>query len=417
MLKQVTILQISIEVNSGSVGRIAEQIGERIVDRGWESYITFARNNLPSKSKVIRIGNKFDVYKHVLTTRIFDNHCFSSERATKKLVEQIKALDPDVIHLHHLHGYFINIEILFSYLAEANKPVVWTFHDCWSFTGHCAYFEYVGCNKWIDGCYSCEQKTDYPKSIFLDRSKTNYHDKKRLFNLVRKMVIVPVSYWLGDLVANSFLKQYPIQVIQNGIDTNVFSPKGDCNAIKQKFGVSKPFMILGVASTWEKRKGLKYFVELDRLIPEDAVIVLVGLSKQQVAELPNSIISLERTENVDDLAALYSAADVFVNATLEDTFPTTNLESLACGTPVITFATGGSVESVSSNTGLITAKKDVESLLLAIATIRKNTKQFYTVACRERAVELYDKNLKFNDYINLYTSLLGVGDLNLEKAF
>jgi putative colanic acid biosynthesis glycosyltransferase len=400
------ILQICIEVNSGSVGRIAEQIGEKIIEEGWGSYITFARNNLPSKSKVIQIGDQWDIYNHVLSTRVFDNHCFSSKNATRKLIAQIELIDPDIIHLHHLHGYFINIEILFNYLEKSNKPIVWTFHDCWSFTGHCAYFEYVGCDKWITGCYKCEQQAEYPKSFIFDRSKQNYLDKNRIFNSVENMVIVSVSHWLGDLVKRSFLKNYPVNVIQNGIDINVFSPKINLNKIREKYKIDKSFIILGVASTWEKRKGLDYFVELDKLIPDTCEIVVVGLSKKQVTQLPKSIIGIERTENVDDLASLYSLADVFVNPTLEDTFPTTNLESLACGTPVITFETGGSVESVNGETGLIVPKEDVKALLCAVEIIISNTKAFYTKKCRQRAVELYDKNLNFEEYIRLYRKML-----------
>jgi len=404
--KALKILQISIEVNSGSVGRIAEQIGQTVIESGWESYITYARNNLPSTSEVIRIGSSKDVYFHVLETRIFDNHAFGSVQATKSLIKKIDEINPDIIHLHHLHGYFINIEILFNYLAEKNKPIVWTFHDCWSFTGHCAYFEYVNCSKWIDGCYDCEQKKEYPKSLLFDRSKKNYIEKKALFNSVKNMTIVPVSYWLGDLVKESFLKSYPIEVIQNGIDIDTFTPRLDYQNIKDIYKISDAFIILGVASTWEPRKGLKYFIELDKILPEGYLIVIVGLTKSQQRDLPSSIVGIQRTESLSDLVGLYSMADVFVNPTLEDTFPTTNLESLACGTPVITFLTGGSVESVSEDTGIVVPKGDTQLLLNAIVEIRNKTKSFYTHHCRARAIELYDKKLKFQEYIGLYKRLI-----------
>ncbi len=402
------ILQISIEVNSGSVGRIAEQIGEKIIENNWESYITFARNNLPSKSKTIRIGNRFDVLWHVFMTRIFDNHCFESKKATRKLIEKIQEIKPDIIHLHHLHGYFINIEILFDYLSKSDIPVVWTFHDCWSFTGHCAYFDFVACDKWKTECYQCPQKKEYPKSLIVDRSKKNFWQKKSLFNSVKKMTIVPVSFWLGDLVKQSFLGGHSVKVIQNGINLDNFKKTDSRAEIKAKYKIAEnSFIILGVASTWDRRKGLAYFIKMSEMLDDSHQIVLVGLSKKQLKEIPKNIIGIERTENVQQLAALYSAADVFANPTLEDTFPTTNLESLACGTPVITFKTGGSPESITEETGIVVPKGDLNALIEGIQTIKKNTKEYYSKQCEARAVNNYNKDVKFEDYIALYKELLG----------
>lgn len=402
-----TLLQISIEVNSGSVGKIAEQIGETVLENGWLSYVTFARNNNPSKSAVIKIGTKLDLYRHGIETRVFDNHCFSSKSATKDLIIGIKEIKPSIIHLHHLHGYFINIEILFQYLKESQIPVVWTFHDCWSFTGHCAYFDFVGCEKWKVECHNCEQKKEYPASLLFDRSRQNYIDKKRIFNSVQNLTIVPVSNWLSGKVEDSFLKDYPYKVIQNGIDLNTFYPKKSRNIIDDLYGVEGKFVILGVASTWEKRKGLEEFRKLNDLIDSQLyIIVLVGLSQLQIQKLPKSIIGIQRTENVGQLADLYSAADVFLNPTFEDTFPTTNLESLACGTPVITYKTGGSVESVSENTGIVVNKGDVVGLLDAIESIKNKGKEFYENNCRKSAIKNFDKKIKFNEYLELYNNIL-----------
>lgn len=402
-----TLLQISIEVNSGSVGRIAEQIGETIILNGWTSYITFARNNNPSSSNVIKIGNKFDVYLHGIETRIFDNHCFSSASATTDLVEAIKTVKPDIIHLHHLHGYYINIEILFDYLRESGVPIVWTFHDCWSFTGHCAHFDFVGCDKWKTGCFSCEQKNEYPASLIFDRSKLNYRDKKRIFNSIDNLTIVSVSNWLDTKVKDSFLNSYPCKVIQNGIDLTQFKPFKSRVHIDNLYGTKDKWIILGVASTWDNKKGLQDFIYLDKILDKQQfLIVLVGLSQKQISKLPKSILGINRTENVRQLADLYSAADVFLNPTFEDTFPTTNLESLACGTPVITYNTGGSVESVSSNTGFIVDKGDIPSLKSSILEIISRGKGYYTDICRETAEKHFDKRIKFNEYLKLYNELI-----------
>jgi glycosyltransferase involved in cell wall biosynthesis len=402
------LLQISIEVNSGSVGRIAEQIGKTAIDYGWESYITYARNHLPSKSKTIKIGNRLDIYWHGINTRLFDNHCLKSTGSTIKLIAQIKAIKPDIILLHHIHGYFLNMEVLFNYLSIIDTPVVWIFHDCWSMTGHCAYFDYVDCNKWLDGCYKCPQKNRYPASFFLDRSKRNYQLKKELFTSTGSMTIVPVSNWLGEIVKRSFFKKYPMQIIPNGIDTDIFLPKQDRENIREKFKLGQKFVILGVAGIWEERKGLTDFFELNDIIDhKEYKIVLIGLNKKQIKYLQKEILGIERTENVQELADFYSCSDVFLNPTWEDTFPTTNLESLACGTPVITYQTGGSVESVSADTGVVVDKGDVAGLYEAVRTIKTRGKQFYTYNCRQRAVVNYDRRDRFKDYINLFEKLIG----------
>lgn len=229
------LLQISIEVNSGSVGRIAEHIGLQAIGNGWESYITYARNYQPSKSNTIKVGNKFDIYLHGIRTRLFDDHCYGSTIPTKKLIKQIKEINPDIILLHHIHGYFLNMKVLFDYLSKLDIPIVWTFHDCWSFTGHCAHFEEIGCEKWMIECNACPLKKYYPASYVFDRSKENYKEKKKLFNSLKNLTIVPVSKWLGDLVKESFLSSNNIKVIYNGIDINTFKPNLNIKETREKF--------------------------------------------------------------------------------------------------------------------------------------------------------------------------------------
>lgn len=399
------LLQISIEVNSGSVGRIAEQIGETAMANGWQSYITYARNHLPSKSNTIRIGSKFDVYWHGVMTRLFDTHCLHSTLATKRLVKQIKDIAPDVILLHHIHGYFLNTKVLFEYLASIETPVVWVFHDCWSMTGHCAHFEWAQCDRWKSGCYDCPQKGEYPASVLFDRSRKNYIEKRELFTSVKNMTIVPVSHWLGNIVKESFLSKYDVQVIHNGIEISKFQPLQ--SNIKEQYGISDKNVVLGVASPWGRRKGLEDFTKLYSYLSNDKYqIVLIGLSEDQIKQLPNGIIGLTRTESVEELAKWYSAADVFVNPTYEDTYPTTNLESISCGTPVVTYKTGGSPESLTSTTGRVVAKGDVEAIAKAIMDLCAEDRDAMRERCRDYAEAHFDKRDCFRKYIELYEKLI-----------
>ncbi len=399
------IFQINTVANSGSTGRITEGIGQEIINRGWQSYMAYARAANPSTSVLIKIGNKFDHYLHALITRVTDRHGIGSVYATKKLIKQIRKIDPDIIHLHNIHGYYLNIEILFKYLKNSQKPIVWTLHDCWSFTGHCAYYEYVECSKWLTGCYSCPQKREYPKSILFDRSKQNYADKKRIFNSVENLTIVPVSKWLEGEVKKSFLKNHNIVTIQNGIDLEKFYPRENSDEIFERYNIGGKKIILGVASTWDKRKGLEYFFKVAEMLPENLQIILVGLSESQLKSLPPKIIGIKRTESIDQLAELYSVASVFVNPTLEDTYPTTNLEAIACGTPVITFKSGGSPESVNDATGVVVEKGNIAELLQEILKITDIGKERFYSPCRTYALENFDKKQKFQEYIDLYKKL------------
>jgi putative colanic acid biosynthesis glycosyltransferase len=399
------LLQISIEVNSGSVGRIAEQIGEVVLENGWESYITFARRNNPSKSNTIRIGSNLDVYRHVLETRILDNHCFSSKSATESLIDKIKKIQPDIIHLHHLHGYYINVEILFKYLKNVNVPIVWTFHDCWSFTGHCTNFDFVGCEKWKTICHECEQKSEYPKSLFLDRSRENFYSKKRIFNSLDKLYIVSVSQWLDSIVAQSFLSKIPRQVIYNGVDINLFS-ESNYNYIREKYCIGNKFIILGVATNWDKRKGFEDFLKLSKMINSDELIVLVGLNNSQIKNLPNNIIGIKRTENSKELAEFYSAADIFINLSVEETFGLTTAEALSCGTPAIVYDTTACPEVVNADTGFIVKKQDLSGVLEKIAEVKLKPSRYYSSACRKRAITLFNKSDRYMEYLQLYNRLL-----------
>lgn len=398
------LLIINVTANWGSTGRIAEEIGQTAILNGYETYFAYSRYTTRSKCNLIKIGSHFNNMIHLIESRLFDNHGLglSSRLTTKKFIREIEKIKPDIINIHQLLGYYINIKILFEYLSKTNIPVVWTFHDCWPFTGHCSHFIRFNCNKWKTECFSCPNRKGYPKSIFLDNSKNNYKRKKKLFTKINKMIIVSPSNWLSEFVKESFLMQKQILTINNGTDLNVFKPIN--NNLKSKLGLNNEKIIIGVASVWTQAKGLHDFIKLSELLSDEYKIILVGLNKKQKESLPANIIGIERTESVHELAELYSIADVFVNPTYSDNFPTTNIEALACGTPVITYKTGGSPEAIDKETGIVVEQGNIIQLKEAIELIAKN-KSKYSENCRERAVNLYNKQDRFNDYIKLFNSL------------
>lgn len=398
------ILQINTTLNSGSHGRIAEEIGLSVIEAGYESYIAAAFVGRPSRSRVIKIGNAFDRYMHGLKTRLFDRHGFGSKASTNGLINKIREINPDIIHLHNIHGYYLHIGVLFNFLKAANKPVVWTFHDCWPFTGHCSYFDRYNCYKWETECYNCPNKKGYPSSWLIDNSRRNYRQKKMLFTGLAKMVLVAPCRWMENHLKNSFLNEYEIRIIYNGVDISIFKPEND-SRVKKKYNIKKKY-ILGVASKWTARKGLEDFKELRKILPSEYEIVLVGLTASHIKQLPTGIKGITRTENTESLSSLCSGAQAFVNPTYVDNFPTTNIESLACGTPVITYNTGGSPEAVDEKSGFVVEKGDISGLKKAIDKIITRGKEYYSMNCRERAEKLFDSKIMGRNYLELYEELL-----------
>lgn len=398
------LLIINVTANSGSTGRIAEEIGQTAISNGYDTYFAYGKRVNNSKNKLIKIGKKLNIQLHGIESRLFDNHGFSSRIATKRFIKEIERIKPDIINIHNLHGYYINVKILFEYLNKTNIPIVWTFHDCWPFTGHCSHFIKHNCYKWKTECFSCPNKKGYPKSLLFDRSRTNYIKKKELFTNIEKLTIVSPSLWLSKLVKESFFKQKKIITINNGVDVNTFNSINNHTNIKSKLNLNDEKIIVGVASVWTYSKGFYDFIRLNDLLSDEYKIILVGLNKKQIESLPENIIGIERTESVHELAELYSMADVFVNPTYSDNFPTTNIEALACGTPVITYKTGGSPEAIDEMTGVVVEQGNINKLKEAIESVAKD-KAMYTERCRERAVNLYNKQDRFNDYINLFNSL------------
>lgn len=405
------LLQLDICRNTGSTGKISEDIGSVAIKHGWKSWKVYSRmyrDAQPSQSQLIETGTKRGFYLSVLETRLFDNHClgFANKVSTKKLINQIEGIKPDIIHLHDIKGYFLNIRVLFEYLATLDTPIVWTLHSCWQFTGHCGHFDYIHCEKWKTGCYDCAIKGGYPQSWLLDRSKKNWREKKDLFLSVKNLTLVPVSDWLSDFVEESFLNVFPRKVIHNGIDIYDFDIKTDLEITKQKYGIKNKFTILGVAAPWTQRKGFYDFIKLRELLSDDYQIVMVGLNENQIAKLPQDIIGIKRTESRKEMAELYTLSDVLFNSTYEDNFPTINIEALACGTPVVTYKTGGSIEAIDDMTGFVVEQGDYLKLPGIIEKINTKGKSYYQKSCRERALRLFDKDKCFEQYIDLYNSLL-----------
>ena len=404
------LLQINPVVRvSTSTGRIMQEIGELAMRNGWESYVAYSKGRdgiRTCASHTIPVGNKWDTWMHGLETRLLDRHGLASVSVTYDFIKHLKEISPDIVHIHNIHGYFLNYPVLFEYLSKSGIPVVWTVHDCWLYTGHCYYYSYIQCNKWESGCGDCPQKRKFPASWWLDRSAQNYQDKREAFTAMPhdKLTIVPVSDWIRREMSRSFLKDYPFRVIHNGIDTDVFKVYG-ADEVKQKYGWQGKHILLGVASIWSEEKGLSDFIKLAQRLREDEVIVLVGVTEEQKKILPHNMYGIRRTENIQDLARLYSVADVFVNPTWQDNYPTVNLEAIACGTPVVTYRTGGSVESVTEDTGFIVEQGDVKGLLDSVRVIEQYGKHYYVDRCRKYALANFRKEDRYADYLNLYEEL------------
>lgn len=404
------LLQINpvIRINT-STGRIMQEIGELARANGWETYIAYSQGRdgvSPNAAHLIPVGNRWSVAWHGIMTRLFDRHGLASKRATRQLIAEIQQIQPDIIHIHNIHGYFLNYRILFEYLSNANIPVIWTVHDCWLYTGHCYYYSYVGCDKWKSQCEQCPQRRDFPTSWWMDRSKQNFWDKKKAFTSIPKelLTIVPVSEWIHGEMKQSFLKDYPYQVIHNGINLENFQVY-PADEVKKRYGLEGKRILLGVASIWMEEKGWKDFMELAGMLNPDEVIVLVGVKEEQKKGLPATIVPISRTDNLKQLAELYAAAEALVNPTWQDNYPTVNLEAIACGTPVVTYRTGGSIEVITSDTGFIVEQGDIPGLLAAVRIIEERGKDYYQTKCRAYAEAHFRKEDRYADYLKLYENL------------
>lgn len=392
------VLQINTFGNL-STGKIAVDIYRTLRAHGSDGAVAFARNEVPGDVPSFKIGNPLSVYTDGVFTRLTDKAGHYSKGATDKLIKQIKEYDPDIIHLHNLHGYYLNVPMLFDYLKDAGKPVVWTLHDCWAYTGHCCYYSMAGCDKWkLTGCTKCPQKKAYPASIFKDNSSRNFSEKNQMFHSVKNLHLVCVSKWLDNELRASFLKDIPSRVIYNGIDTSVFKPSSGNFRIKYDVGDKR--IVLGVASTWDTRKGLADFIGLSKILDERYKIVLVGLNDKQKASLPDNMIGIGRTDGPKELAEIYSASNVLFNASVEETFGLPNVESLACGTPVVAYNCTGIPETMTENDGYIVEPHDLKTVALKIGEICDAGKRIEVSSFR------FPKDKTYEAYMKLYEELV-----------
>lgn len=394
----VKIVQINATCGVGSTGKIAVDISQLLSDNGIENYILYSCRSNDYKYG-IQCSSENNIKINALKSKIVGNYGFNSKKATKNMIDELERIKPDIVHLHNIHGHDCNLEMLFTYFKKKHIKLVWTFHDCWAFTGYCTYFTLMKCNKWQSNCYNCIQHRNY--SCFIDNSSVLFNKKKELFKGLDLTIVTP-SKWLGDLVKQSFLKEYSIEIINNGIDLNIF--KASICDIRNKYSIEGKKIILGVALGWEKRKGLNVFINLANRLSDEYKIILIGTNKEIDKQLSDNILSIHRTNNQQELAEIYSAADVFVNPTREENYPTVNMEAIACGTPVVTFKTGGSPEMLDETCGSVVKCDDIDALekeIIRICTDKPYSKE----NCIKKSKE-FDKNKRYKEYLELYKSLL-----------
>ena len=398
------IVQINATCGRGSTGNICLEISRLLSRNNIENYVFYAVGNCDDKL-AIRYARNSDIRFAAARSHVVGNYGFNSRYITQKLIKKLDIVKPDIVHLHNVHSHNCHLSLLINYLSENNIKTIWTFHDCWAFTGYCTHFIMTGCDRWRTSCRNCPQYKHF--SMFFDCSNALFNKKRELLSRLDLTIVTP-SRWLADIVKQSFLRECGVEVIHNGIDLSVFKPS-KLN-IRKRYGISEEkSMLLGVAYDWGMRKGLDVFCELaDRLDTSRYQIVLAGISEEIRNSIPNSIITVSRLSDQTELAQLYSAADIFINPTREDTFPTVNMEAAACGTPVVTSDVGGCPETVGAETGIVVSKGDIEGIIDAIKRI--NSSDMYSSdACRDYACKHFDKRVAYQSYLSLYNKIIKNG--------
>lgn len=396
------VFEINTVCGTGSTGRIAVDLAHMLKEHGDECCIAYSRGDAPEDVDTFRFGNKAEIYWHGIMTRLSDRHGMYSKGATRELIRRIQEYQPDVIHLHNIHGYYLNIEILFDFLREYHRPVVWTLHDCWTYTGHCSHYTCVECEKWKSGCYDCPLKREYPGSMFADRSTENYRMKKRLFTSLEKLHLVTPSDWLKKEVEKSFFKGIPCTAIPNGIEIEKFIHKK--SDLRDRLEIHNKRVILGVANVWTEQKGIGDFIELSKILNESYQLVMVGVDQKRRKLLPSNIIALEKTKNIEELIELYSMSDIYFNSSIEETMGMTTGEAICCGTPVVAYRSTAIPESVGAGCGIILEPHDIEGVARAFDEIL-NSKEQYEQACHAYR-NRFDKKVSNDMYYQVYCKMI-----------
>ncbi|MEG1300386.1 MAG: glycosyltransferase [Erysipelotrichaceae bacterium] len=398
------IAQINVTYGKASTGRTCKELSDFLTSKG-VNVVTFSascgkkyKENKIFESKISRL-------KHLMLSRITGLEGYYSFGATKKLVKELLNFNPDIVHLRILHGSYLNYGYLYKKIREMKIPVVWTMHDCWAYTGKCAYYSNLNCFKWKDAtCSKCPAKKQYPESLFFDFSNYMYKRKNELFNSISDLHIVTVSDWLKCEVEQSYLNQFDIRRIYNWIDLDVFQPR-ESNKLKLKY--PNRFIILGVASAWSSRKGIDKFIELSKYLADNYLIILIGKCN---VRLPNKrIVSVDNISSKNELSEYYSLANVFINFSEEETFGKVAAEAISCGTPVITNSNTANPEIIDNRCGIVLKNGNMEEVLEAIKKIESNKKLFYSNACVKRANKLFNKSINCELYYSLYLDLIDKG--------
>lgn len=398
------LLIINVALNWGSTGKIVEGIGSLAKSRGWEVYVAHgARYKNRSNLKAIQVSGRAEEWIHYIGSSLFDAQGLGSRCATRRFLKEVDEISPDVVHIHNIHGCFLNYPLLFNYLRDKQIPVVWTLHDCWAMTGHCVHFEKTHCERWKTQCEKCPQKRDFPTSYLLDRSKRNYALKKQLLTSMDRMRITTVSAWLKGVAEKSYLNKFPIDVVPNGIDTGRFNYTD--KDIKKRFQIESKILLLAVASGFEERKGIFDYVALSRILTDKYQLMLVGVNDQDRKVLPDNVIAVSRANGPEELAAFYSASDVLLSLSYEETFGLTVVEAMACGTPAIVYDNTAQPELITKETGTVVPTGDIDTLINAIEVVCSKPKETYEDACRRHAIQ-YDESLSYNKYLDIYNSLI-----------
>ena len=421
------IAQINV-VASLSTGRIAVSLCRTAIQAGHRALFCHSRDHAPGDVPSYVIGSKAETLLDLALTRLTDRAGFFSRYATRRLIAQLEAYKPDLVHLHNLHGYYLHLPTLFAYLKKNDLPVVWTLHDCWAYTGHCAYYtmargaapldgrrrradpsERLGCDRWQGGCGGCVCKRAYPASWFLDQRARNWRDKRELFRGLRHMVLATPSEWLRQEVKRSFLGSYPVYVLPNGIDLSVFQPCADeqfMRDVVRFYGLDRAGgrkLVLSAAAVWDERKGLDDLIELSEALGPEYCVAAVGLDEYQIASLPKgTVLGVRRTGNTGDLCALYTAADLYLSASHEESMGMTLVEALACGTQILCYDATAMPEIVTDEVGEVVSLGDISALADAVRRLCSNPRS--AESCRARAAD-FEAGRCFSAYLRLYENM------------